>query len=81
MELVLKHSAVLIAPNHRLLPESTGHDILEDISDVWKWVQNNLQSYVLQLKGGDGVETDLSRIWSQGESAGIFDSTSRSMVC
>jgi acetyl esterase/lipase len=68
LDYVLEHSAVLVMPDYRLLPESTGLDILEDIDDFWTWVQKDLQAYLASI--GSGVEVDLDKILCYGESAG-----------
>ena len=71
MEYALEHCALILTPNYRLLPESTGLEILDDLSDVWKWVHSDLQSLVSN-NSKDELEVDTSRILVQGESAGEF---------
>jgi len=43
-------------------------DILEDVTDFWTWVRNDLQTF-LDIKR-PGIEADLSKIIVHGESAG-----------
>ncbi|KAH8703209.1 Alpha/Beta hydrolase protein [Talaromyces proteolyticus] len=69
LQLALDQSAVIVCGNHRLLPESTGVEILEDIDDFWGWLRskdtaNWLASHYVQL--------DLRRILTTGDSAGGF---------
>jgi acetyl esterase/lipase len=35
-----QHNAILVAPDYRLLPESNGVDILDDLDDFWKWLRD-----------------------------------------
>lgn len=49
------------------MPEHNGLEMMEDLSDAWDWVFNNLQSYL-----GQDVEADLDRIMIEGDSAGAF---------
>jgi len=58
-------------PNHRLLPESKGLDILEDIADFWKWVDSDLKTLVSR-EGGNQIEVDLTKTWVHGDSAGMI---------
>lgn len=51
------------------MPESTGLDVMEDLSDFWKWVRGgDLQKHLDSFK--PGVEADLSKVLAYGESAG-----------
>ena len=52
------------------MPECSGLDVLEDISDFWKWLRKDLQQHLSKLK--PGVEADLSRLLVHGESAGGY---------
>lgn len=63
----LLHSAIIVAPDYRLMPEATGLDILEDVSDLWDFVYTKLQSTV-----GDEVELDMGKIMVEGDSGGLF---------
>jgi len=63
------HSAVLIAPDYRLLPEARGLDILSDISSFWSWVGTSLPS-VLSSSQPDPVTADLNHVLVTGDSAG-----------
>jgi acetyl esterase/lipase len=66
----LQHSAVIVAADHRLMPESTGSDILEDVSDFYNWVRDGLRGHL--SKAAPGIEADLDKVISYGESAGGY---------
>ena len=62
------HSAIWVAPDYRLLPESSGLEILEDLKDFWIWVTAKLPEY---LKGiGSVAQPDYEHVMAYGESAG-----------
>ena len=71
LELAKKNQAVIVSANHRLLPESNASDILEDLDDVWKWVQSSLRPF-LKEKSEAALDCDLKRILVTGESAGGY---------
>ena len=60
----------MVLPNHRLIPESTGIDIIEDLNDFWSWLENDLQSFLNQSAAG--TEVDLTKVLANGESAGGY---------
>ncbi|KAL3443428.1 Alpha/Beta hydrolase protein [Aspergillus insuetus] len=68
-DLALKHEAVIISPNHRLLPEANGLDINEDIEDFWTWVHSGAVESLLNAHTTP-TEIDLTRVLTAGESAG-----------
>ncbi|KAF9690514.1 hypothetical protein EKO04_011462 [Ascochyta lentis] len=61
-------SSIIVLPNYRLLPEHSGADILEDVRDLWAWVENHLADFVLRV--APGVEIDLDRLLVGGDSSG-----------
>jgi acetyl esterase/lipase len=69
---VLKNSAIVVAPNHRLLPEATGAEIMEDLHDFWKWLHNHLETYLKGEAASKNVTADFSKILVAGESAGGY---------
>ncbi|KAL1879040.1 hypothetical protein Plec18167_004337 [Paecilomyces lecythidis] len=69
LQLAERHSAVIISPNYRLMPEATGLDILEDVEEFWSWLHSS--SLAKTLKNHESETTlDLSRIITAGDSAG-----------
>lgn len=63
-------SAILVNPDHRLLPSASSADIREDLESLWSWVHNSLPS-VLASKAPEH-QADLDRILIEGGSAGGF---------
>ncbi|KAE8453399.1 hypothetical protein EG329_010260 [Mollisiaceae sp. DMI_Dod_QoI] len=59
---------MIVSAEYRLLPESSGSDMMDDISDFWDWIRNDLQYQISKLKSG--IEVDLLKIAVQGGSAG-----------
>ena len=51
------------------MPEATGTDILDDISDVWKWVHEDLQSF-LSRAAESGPQVDFAHVLVVGDSGG-----------
>lgn len=74
MGFALEHSAVLVRPNYRKLPESTGLEILENLARFWEWFHGGLQTAVKSATAGQ-IEADESRTLVIGHSAGtsMFD--------
>lgn len=72
LDYCILHSAILVAGDYRLIPESTGLDILDDLSDFWAWTrsESGLSSHLAQV--ATGVYADLSRTIVYGESAGGY---------
>ncbi|KFY45523.1 hypothetical protein V494_00901 [Pseudogymnoascus sp. VKM F-4513 (FW-928)] len=68
LDYCLLHSAIIVTGDYRLLPEATGADIYEDVSDFWDWVRNDLQSYLDSTR--PGIQADFDKVLAQGESAG-----------
>jgi acetyl esterase/lipase len=60
----------MLTANYRLLPESTGVDILEDVDDLWGWLHSNEVAALLFTSTDLSVELDLSRVITAGHSAG-----------
>jgi len=70
----LKHDAIFVCPDYRLLPEANGVEILEDLDDFWTWVRTDLPGVVGAMDEGEGMRTtvDLTKVLSTGESAGGY---------
>lgn len=69
LQLAERHSAIIVSPNYRLIPESCVRDTLDDIEDAWLWVHESLPS-ILQQKASLAV--DVARIMVTGDSAGGY---------
>lgn len=67
LNLALSKNAILIMPDHRLMPEATGLDIRSDVHSFLDWLFDpaNLHPHLL-----DGLTPDLDSILVTGESAG-----------
>ncbi|KAK7532020.1 Alpha/Beta hydrolase protein [Phyllosticta citribraziliensis] len=64
-----QHSAIIIAPDYRLMPESSGAAVLADVRDFWFWFHTTLGAW---LSPRAAVEIDLTRVLLMGESAGAW---------
>ncbi|KAJ1555933.1 hypothetical protein HK405_010328 [Cladochytrium tenue] len=62
LALALQQDAVIVAPNYRLLPESSGADVLEDLRDFWRWVaaapDREEEVEAAAEEGGTGIHRD-----------------------
>ncbi|KAK8101460.1 hypothetical protein PG999_011834 [Apiospora kogelbergensis] len=70
LQLALAHDAIIVSPDYRLIPESSGEDVMSDVACFWKWLADKLPSVALQ-EGWDAVP-DLARIITYGSSSGGF---------
>ncbi|ESZ97901.1 hypothetical protein SBOR_1713 [Sclerotinia borealis F-4128] len=66
LTLALQNSAIIIAPNYRLLPESSAPEMISDISNFWTW----LRTPAFQNSLPSTITADLSRTLLYGDSAG-----------
>ncbi|KAF5553671.1 alpha beta-hydrolase [Fusarium mexicanum] len=69
LEYALEHNSILVSCDYRLLPESSGLEILEDIEDVRSWVQSSSSEAIRTMTKGKS-HADLGRVLLAGESAG-----------
>ncbi|KAK4449847.1 Alpha/Beta hydrolase protein [Podospora aff. communis PSN243] len=74
IDLATTTPAIVISPAYRLLPESSGADILADVSTFFTWLHTSFPS---SLRSALSTDTpfptpDLSRIAAVGESAGGY---------
>lgn len=67
-QLALANGAIIVSPNYRLLPESPGLDMHQDIEDFWLWLHSDLKNTI--HASFPHINSDLSRIMTAGESAG-----------
>ncbi|OCT49213.1 hypothetical protein CLCR_05000 [Cladophialophora carrionii] len=74
VDYALQHTAVVVLPNYRLLPESTGREIMADVHDFWAWLRDDFPPYLhgRPFQDGAGVEVDLTKVLVTGESAGGY---------
>ncbi|KIL88510.1 hypothetical protein FAVG1_08592 [Fusarium avenaceum] len=75
LEYALENNFILVSCDYRLIPESNGIKVLEDIQDAWSWVQNSLSEAIGTMTSGKS-RADLGRVLLAGESAGkqaLFD--------
>lgn len=69
LQLIQRHSAVLVSPNYRLIPESTVQESIDDAHDALKWVRQHLAKVMLDEAG---IKVDVDRIMTAGDSAGGY---------
>lgn len=69
LDLAEDHGAIIVSPDYRLLPESTGKDILSDVAHFWRWVQKDLPQH---MERENLPRPDISNILCCGESSGGF---------
>ncbi|KAK4948601.1 hypothetical protein LTR10_012605 [Elasticomyces elasticus] len=63
-------NAIIISPDHRLLPSASITDILSDVEDLWTWIHSSLQSIISSHAPKHSI--DLDHILLEGNSAGGF---------
>ncbi|BDD60084.1 hypothetical protein MPDQ_005395 [Monascus purpureus] len=68
-DLSQKHGAVIVSPNHRLLPEATSLEIIEDVEDFWSWLHSTAVMKLMSSHSNP-TELDLTRVITSGASAG-----------
>jgi len=69
----IQSNAIWVTPDYRLMPESTGLEILEDLDDFWSWVDKGLGGYLESVGRGGLVEGGgKNRVLVYGESAGGY---------
>lgn len=64
LTLALTTPAIIISPQYRLLPEATGTDLMDDISDFWTWFRSTATNMTPRLSS--------TQILAAGESAGGY---------
>src|SRR3978361_1111740 len=68
LDYAMLHSAVIICPDYRLLPEATGLDSLSDMDDLFDWIESDLQQFLSKVS--PNVEVNTSKLLAYGDSAG-----------
>ncbi|KAL1872683.1 hypothetical protein Daus18300_004229 [Diaporthe australafricana] len=69
LDLAEDQGAIIVSPDYRLLPESTGKDILSDVAHFWRWMQKELSQH---MERKNLPRPDISNILCCGESSGGF---------
>ncbi|KAH8641103.1 alpha/beta-hydrolase [Alternaria alternata] len=68
-----RNNAIVVAPNYRFVPEHSGADILEDLSDFWTWFnKGSVSDFLASHRKGGGIELDYEKTLVSGESAGGY---------
>jgi acetyl esterase/lipase len=70
LDWALANSAIIVSPDYRLLPESSGIELNEDIADIWAWLNRDLQAVLDQT--GKQIRADMKKIAVLGDSAGGY---------
>ncbi|EXJ57020.1 hypothetical protein A1O7_07364 [Cladophialophora yegresii CBS 114405] len=70
VDYALQHTAVVVLPNYRLLPEANGAEIMDDVADFWTWLRDEFPRYLSHE--APGLQVDLSKVLVTGESAGGY---------
>ena len=72
-DLAVKHDAILVSADYRLLPEATCEEALDDIMDAYIWLSTGLTDALKSTyKNSPVIAPDLDRILVGGESAGGY---------
>jgi acetyl esterase/lipase len=72
LDLALDHQAIIVTPDYRLMPESTGTEILSDVAHFWRWLQRDFPRYMEQQQQQGLPRPDVGNILCCGESSGGF---------
>lgn len=64
------HSAILVTPNYRLMPEARGMDIISDTRSFYAWLATEFPSYLEGI--APGMSVDFEKVLNYGESAGGY---------
>lgn len=71
LDFALQQGAIIVSPNYRKLPESTGVEILENLARFWEWVRDELPAYLREISEGK-LEVQLEKCMVVGNSAGGY---------
>ncbi|KLO07238.1 alpha/beta-hydrolase [Schizopora paradoxa] len=75
LSLALQHNAVIVAPDYRVIPESTVLDLLDDLDDFMQWIEKDLPSEIQNsTRSGDGkyLDVDPAKTLIAGDSGGGY---------
>jgi acetyl esterase/lipase len=62
LEWALKHNAIVVTPDYRLLPEANGTDILNDMKDFFAWLRNPTARRISRWMAVVAVSSPFSRL-------------------
>jgi acetyl esterase/lipase len=65
-----ERGVAVLSADYRLLPSSTGHEVLEDIQDLFAYIRNDLNSALAGTTGGPKLRINIDAISVAGSSAG-----------
>lgn len=74
----MKHGAVIVTPDYRLLPEHEMVDGINDIRSFWKWVEDEMKSVLNQTL--PSIDLDLNNLLVGGESAGGYHAVQTALL-
>ncbi|KAH6639270.1 Alpha/Beta hydrolase protein [Boeremia exigua] len=63
-------SSIIVLPNYRFVPESSGADIIDDVKDFWSWADRDLADYIRSV--APGIDVDFDRLLLSGDSSGCW---------
>ncbi|KAF2635702.1 alpha/beta-hydrolase [Massarina eburnea CBS 473.64] len=69
-DLALRNNAITLIPNYRLMPESSGEDIEDDVNDWWRFYESQHFDESLRSIGIESKNVKKERLLVSGESAG-----------
>ncbi|KAH8698946.1 Alpha/Beta hydrolase protein [Talaromyces proteolyticus] len=72
LEYAKQAGAVIVSPNYRLMPESNGTEILEDMDSFWRWLRQGGVDTLLAKNGFECLQIDHDQTLVLGESAGGY---------
>ncbi|KAI4727175.1 alpha/beta-hydrolase [Aureobasidium sp. EXF-10728] len=72
IDLAALHNATIVSPDYRLLPESSGLDIITDLHNFYAWLHTHFTSFLTTSFPQKTPSADLSDILITGESAGGY---------
>jgi acetyl esterase/lipase len=61
---------IVVVPDHRLCPQIEISDIIDDIRDLLKWIQDGSLDQILAKESKSSVRCDVDRVVAFGTSAG-----------
>ncbi|KAJ3540208.1 hypothetical protein NM208_g5160 [Fusarium decemcellulare] len=69
LQLASLHDAIIVSCDYRLAPEATLDEIIEDVDDCFRWIQDKLPGFI---SAETNINADTTRILTAGDSAGGY---------